>query len=171
MRLFVKIFFVFYGSLSCILVFGQNATLDIKGTVDNDTTGSRLDSVNVQLINSENGVILQSVYTPSNGKYKFDPIPVNSIYKIAYTKKNYVGKFIILDGKDVPVDDNGFLPMEINIRMDLGNNESDYYFLLFTPFAIARYNKSMDNLEWDNKYIEMIQGRMKEIKSKKLWKN
>lgn len=166
MKIFIKYNFILLFVFLANSLFAQIGNFRVQGQITNDTTGAGLDSVEVSLISLENNKIIEKVYTTSNGKYKFKYFPVNSVYKIQYSKKGYIGMYIIIEGYGINDKDARELPLEINSNLYIGNAD-DYPFLKYTPYAIATYDKNIDNMEWNIEYIKKIKELIDSIKNKK----
>lgn len=148
-----------------ILSFAQSGELEIKGTVNDDSTGAALSDV-IVFIKEFNGDTIESVRTTTNGKYKLSKVPASKNYKIFFTKKDFISKYCVIETDKIDPKDSTDLPIEISISLFKGDI-ADYSFLQFAPVAIAIYDKSIDNLFWDIEYIQKMKELMDKIKNKK----
>jgi len=166
MKIISKYFLVSLLILSVISAFAQSGNLVIHGQVENDSTGLGLDSVTVSLIDMDDNKTIESVMTTSNGKYSFKKTPITDC-KISFSKNNFVSKFCVLELEDNQnPEEMRELPLVINVSLFEGNM-NDFYFLKYVPIAIARYNKNIDNMEWEFSYFQKIKELIDSIKNKK----
>jgi len=135
--------------------FGQNGNFEFKGTIEDDSTGLGLSEVNVSLFNKTQGLLIESVTTASNGKYKLKSVTADENYIVKISKLGYISKFFLIIGENVPEDNTADFPVEMSSSLFKGNSD-DYYLLEHVPVAIGRYSKSVDNIEWDINYIKSI---------------
>ena len=160
MKNWIRILGVFLAVLAAIPVFSQS-TIDIKGTVSNQETGSGLGSVTVSLY--RDGTLIETVTTASNGKYKFKKTDAKGIMTVKFSKGGYVGKFAEIDMNGIAEEDGGEFPLEVSPDLFEEVPNVDFSILDTQPVAKAGYDKGVDNIVWNEQYIEKKKKEIQKI--------
>lgn len=145
--------------------FAQNAQLEIKGTITDDSTGIGLSECIIS-IKEFNGNLIETVTSTSLGKYKLSKVQSGKNYKVFFSKENYISKYCVVETDKIDPNDSTDLSLEISSSLFKGDI-ADYSFLQFAPVAIASYDKTFSNLMWDMDYIVKMKELMDKIKNKK----
>ena len=150
-RLYFTLFLVFLFTYS----FAQESQLFIKGKVDNDIK-EPLSGCNNQLFQDDN--LIKMITADSSGRFNLDSLPVGHIYDLFFEAENYALKFVRIDVKSADPKDMVKFPLEINMALfsTIGVKPEKLYFLQSEPYAIARYNSVIENIEWDAAYLEKM---------------
>lgn len=163
MRIKLKYFFLLF-LLIPVSVFSQTAVIEIKGDVDDLNTGQGLSGVNVSIY--KNGSLVETVTTGSGGKYKFKKIDADGVLTVKFSKAGFVGKFAEIDPTGIHPEDAGIFPLEVSTSIFEQVPDVDFSILDTKPVAKAKYNKGVDNLEWDMTYIEKTKKEVEKIIAK-----
>lgn len=100
----------------------------------------------------KNGIISDSIHLKKN-KLKLH-LSNGFLYKIEFTKKNYVNKHVIINTIEVPKNKSLRIKADISLFQPKMNWNLD--FLNNQPVSIANYNFLKKKLEWDfdyNRYV------------------
>jgi tetratricopeptide (TPR) repeat protein len=147
-----------------VVGFTQTATIEIKGDVDDLNTGQGLSGVTVSIY--KNGSFVESVVTGSGGKYKFKKIDADGVITVKFAKTGFVGKYAEIDPTGIHPEDAGIFPLEVSTSIFEQIPDVDFSVLDSKPVAKAKYNKGVDNLEWDVTYIEKVKKEVDKIIAK-----
>ena len=100
----------------------------------------------------KNGIISDSIHLKKN-KLKLH-LSNGFLYKVEFTKKNYVNKHVIINNIEVPK--NKSLRIKADISLFQPKMNWNLVFLNNQPVSIANYNFLKKKLEWDfdyNRYV------------------
>lgn len=164
MRAIFKNSFLILLFLVPIFAGAQTGNIDIKGNIGDQNTGSGIGGVTVSIY--RDGSLIESVTTSSNGKYKLKKTPVGGLFTVKFTKPGYVSKYAELDTRGIAPEDARDLPLEVNCDIFEEVPGVDFSVLDSKPVAKAKYNKDIDNMEWDMSYIEKTKKEVEKIITK-----
>jgi hypothetical protein len=166
---FLKYFTIFVLLLlnMTLPILAQDSLLTVFGSVKDDSTKLRLE--NAQLIVSKDGKKQETILCPS-GKYSVD-LPLDCEYTFIFKAKGYVQKIILLDVRNIPVEDTtgGFqLNMDINLLSFIkGYNKK----LNKVPIGKAAYDPMTGDVVFDMPYTKgrqtLIEAERERLRAKK----
>lgn len=144
--------------------YSQNSHVAIKGKVENELK-EPLNHCTLQIFMDD--VLIRVDTTGANGEFQFDSLYVGHVYDVYFEAEGYSLKFVRIDVKDANLKDLTRFPLEISMALFSVTNiqPEKLYFLQSEPYAIARYNKSIDNLEWDMTYIEKMKKKVEAVRN------
>lgn len=144
-------------------VYSQTDKLTVKGKIT-DTSSIGLGAVKIDVF--QDGKLLQTLTTASNGMYKIDSLALEHVYQLHFSKEGYCYKFAELIMKSTTEKKmEGTFPMEVNTSLFLVNKKKakKLKFLKTEPTAKAQYNSEIDNVEWDIPYIQSMKAKIDPI--------
>ena len=147
-------------------VFSQSNKLTIKGNIS-DTSNIGLATVKIDIY--QDGKLIQTKTTASNGMYKIDSLALEHVYQFHFSKDGYCYKIAELTAKSTTDKKmEGTFPLEISSSLFNVTKKKarKLKFLKTEPIAKAKYNAELDNIEWDVTYIEMMKVKVDAIKRK-----
>jgi len=146
-----------------VSVFSQTNKLTLKGTIT-DTSNIGLSTVKIDIF--QDGKLIQTLQTASNGKFKVDSLALEHVYQFHFSKEGYCYKFAEITVKST-IDQKmeGTFPLEINSTLFTVTKKisKKLKFLKKEPVAKATYNAEVDNIEWDIQYIESMKAKIAPI--------
>jgi hypothetical protein len=91
---------------------------------------------------------------------------VGHVYDLFFEAEGYSLKFVRIDVKDASLEDLIRFPIELNMALfsTTGIHESKLYFLQSEPYAIAKYNKETQTIEWDMAYLEKMKKKVDAVR-------
>lgn len=102
-------------------VFSQSNKLTVKGNIS-DTSNIGLAAVKVDIY--QDGKLIQTKTTASNGMYKIDSLALEHVYQLHFSKEGYCYKFAELTMKSTTEKKmEGTFPMEVNTSLFLVNKK------------------------------------------------
>lgn len=161
---FMKKHLLTFGFLFIYLFsFSQESHVVIKGKVENELK-EQLMNCNLQLFKDDNLVKVDT--TGPSGMYHIDSLYVGHVYDLFFEAEGYSLKFVRIDVKDASLEDLIRFPLELNMALfsTVGIHESKLYFLQSEPYAIAKYNKETQTIEWDLAYLEKMKKKVDSVR-------
>jgi hypothetical protein len=146
-----------------IFAFSQDSHVYIKGAVENETK-EKIMGCNLQLFQDDR--LIKTDTTGPSGMFKFDSLAVGHTYDLYFESAGYSLKFVRIDVTKADPKDLTRFPLEINMALfsTEGLNMEKLSFLQSEPYAIARYNKTIDNIEWDTVYLEKMKKKVDAVR-------
>jgi tetratricopeptide (TPR) repeat protein len=138
-------------------LFGQNGVMHFTGNVKDLEGNKRLAGVKITAY--KGGSVAKSVVTSGGGSYDFT-VPLGDVYKIKFEKSGYVGKFLVVDTKNVVEEDLNRGEMPLNFEITLFAKVDDVDFSFLNNSAVAEYI-----YDPETGYMEFDQRKMKQVKS------
>jgi len=117
-----------------------------------ETLGKKLNNSSAYLF--KNNVLIDSIHS-KKGKIKF-LINDRNLYKIVFSKKGYIDKFIIINSSEIPKNQKIKDKIKADINLFKSKNNRNYIFLDKTPVSIAYYNFVKKKIVWDFEYNRII---------------
>lgn len=150
--------------LTLMISFAQNSHVAIKGKVENELK-QPIGHCTLQIFRDD--VLIRVDTTGENGQFQFDSLYTGHVYDIYFEAEGYSLKFIRIDVKDAQLKDLTRFPLEISMALFSVTDiqPEKLYFLQSEPYAIAKYNKTIDNLEWDMAYIEKMKKKVEAVRN------
>ena len=153
------LFFTFIAVTS----FSQDSRLYLKGKVEIETKEPLL-NCHLQLFMDDNLVKVDT--TGPSGMFRMDSLEVGHVYDLYFEADGYSLKFVRIDTKKI--DPKGLTKYPMIIDMALfstsGIKPEKLYFLQTEAYAVAKYNKEKDNIEWDLIYLEKMKKKVEEVR-------
>lgn len=146
-----------------LISFSQNSHVVIKGKVENELK-EQIMNCNLQVFKDDNLVMVDT--TGPSGMFKFDSLYVGHVYDIYFESEGYSLKFVRIDVKDANLNDLIRFPLELNMALfsTIGINEAKMHFMQSEPYAIAKYNKATQTIEWDMAYLEKMKKKVDAVR-------
>lgn len=140
----MKYSLLFFLSLFVSLSWGQTFDLPLRGVISNVDLGKSEGGVEISIV--QNGSVVASTLTSSNGKFKLDASPNSSEpFELVISKSGFVSKKMKMDFSKMNIEDappgNDMLP---NLEVDIFKEREgvDFSFLDVEPVAY---------FDWDSK--------------------
>ena len=102
----------------------------------------------------KNGQLIDSVLS-NRGSVKFS-LPSGHLYKIEFTKLDYVSKHVIINTIEIPKKSIRNIKLKADINLFKFRKEIDAGFLKYEPVSIAYFNFENNNLVWDYDYNRSV---------------
>jgi hypothetical protein len=153
------------GFLFTFLVsFSQNSHVVIKGKVENELK-EHIAKCNLQVFKDDNLVKVDT--TGTAGTFTFDSLYVGHVYDLYFEAEGYSLKFVRIDVKEASLYHLTRFPLELNMALfsTAGINEAKLHFLQSEPYAIAKYNKATQTIEWDMAYLEKMKKKVDDLRN------
>lgn len=149
--------------LTFLMSFSQNSHVVIKGKVENELK-EHIANCNLQVFKDDNLVMVDT--TKSDGTYIFDSLYVGHVYDLYFEAEGYSLKFVRIDVKEASLDHLIRFPLELNMALfsTVGINEAKMHFMQSEPYAIAKYNKTTQAIEWDMTYLEKMKKKVDAVR-------
>lgn len=146
-----------------ITSFAQDSRLYLKGKVEIETK-EPLMNCHLQLFMDDNLVKVDT--TGPSGMFKFDSLEVGHVYDLYFEAEGYSLKFVRIDTKEIDKKEMTKFPMVIDMALfsTAGIKPEKLYFLQSEPYAVAKYNKEKDNIEWDLIYLDKMKKKVEEVR-------
>jgi hypothetical protein len=147
-----------------LISFSQNSHVVIKGKVENELK-EQIMNCNLQVFKDDNLVMVDT--TGPSGMFKIDSLYVGHVYDIYFEAEGYSLKFVRIDVRDAVLRDLIRFPLELNMALfsTEGIPESKLYFLQSEPYAMAKYNKETNTIEWDMTYLEKMKKKVEAVRN------
>ena len=151
MRLFYTFIFV------CLVtaILGQakrvNIVFDVKLSAVEEM-GKKLNVGSVYLY--QNGKLIDSVVTQT-GKCLFN-LDTGYVYKIEFSKHDYVTKYLIVETTKVPKDIKRNSRIKVDVGLFKNRKELNMHFLSNKPIGIASYSYTEKKIAWNYAYTDKI---------------
>lgn len=124
----------------------------IYGDVKNQITDKEIAGVTVQLIS--NGQLIETKTSSTGGKFKFKSVGIFQDYKVVFTGKNLVSRFVEFELKNIPADKTyGEWDFELPMKMVEKNKYVDLTVLESRRSSVIKFNKSSGELDFNNTEI------------------
>ena len=151
MRLFYT--FIFITFISTII--GQakrvNIVFDVKLSAVEEM-GKKLNVGSVYLY--QNGKLIDSTVTQT-GKCLFN-LDTGYVYKIEFSKHDYVSKYLIVETTKVPKDIKRNSRIKVDVGLFKNRKELNMHFLSNKPIGIASYSYTEKKIAWNYAYTDKI---------------
>lgn len=151
----MRIFFTSIIIVFCSLYYGQGKkmkiTFDAKISAVEEM-GKKLNVASVYLY--KNGVAIDSIVT-QKGRCFFE-LDTGYVYKIEFTKHNYVGKYLIVETTGLPSDYKKNSKIKVDVGLFKVRKKLKMDFLKTKPIGIASYNFTEDKIAWNHEYTAKI---------------
>lgn len=102
----------------------------------------------------QNGKLIDSIVTQS-GRCFFN-LDTGYVYKIEFSKHNYVSKYLVVETTYVPK----YFKRKSRIKVDVGlfknRKELDMNFLSIKPIGIASYSYTEKKIAWNHAYTDKV---------------
>jgi hypothetical protein len=159
--------FVWIFALFAFSVQGQSQSealfIQFFGTVKSDI-GKRLSEAKVEVY--QNGKLTKTSYTDSLGKYNLTQHLIQGNYKIRYSRKDHVSKYVEINTEDMLLDSTSIgtgYPMPIDLSLFENDETIDFSILNVYPVGKARYDLRVQEIVWDFPYTRSIMNRVKKL--------
>lgn len=156
-----KLLILLHLTLTLTYTYSQSdsiPSLTLTGSIQNNTTGSKIDGVKIITINRQNDTV-NIQFTSKNGKYRIQDLDSGYVYFIWYTKPGFFTKIIQIDLTELTSKYNKTQIDSFNADLSLienGYHDCNLYFdeLEKKPIAKAKYVLHLNDVEWDMSYYE-----------------
>ncbi len=149
--------------------WSQDLVFLFKGVVENSDLGKRQAGVKVEII--QNGSVLHSATTASNGKYTLrGPIDYLKPFKVVFSKSGLVSKMVYFDfsrmnEEDIPAGDS-YQPVErLDMTLFKERENVDFSFLKTEPVASFDWNTRQMNPRLDAVAMNAMKTRILKLLS------
>lgn len=102
----------------------------------------------------QNGKLIDSTVT-QNGRCVFK-LDTGFVYKVKFTKHDYVSKYLIVETSGIPIDYKKSSKIKVDIGLFKIRKELDMAFLSKKPIGIASYNFTEKKIAWNHAYTAKI---------------
>ena len=151
MRLFYAFIFVSFIST----ISGQEKRVKIVFDVKLSAVeemGRKLNVGSVYLY--QNGTLIDSTVTQT-GKCLFN-LDTGYVYKIKFSKHDYVSKYLVVETTDVPKDIKRNSKIKVDVGLFKNRKELNMQFLNDKPIGIASYSYTEKKIAWNYAYTDKI---------------
>jgi len=114
--------------------------------------GKKLNVASVYLY--QNGRLLDSTVTQT-GKCLFN-LDTGYVYKIEFSKHDYVSKYLVVETTGVPADIKRNTRIKVDVGLFKNRKELDMHFLRDKPIGIASYSYTEKKIAWNYAYTDKI---------------
>ncbi|HEX4887606.1 MAG TPA: hypothetical protein VFV37_06120 [Luteibaculaceae bacterium] len=147
--------------LSTLIGYSQENIVYVYGYVKDDNTGLKLADVKVNLI--QDGKPTSSNTTTTTGKFEID-LSFEHDYELHFVKAGYVEKFIKIDTRNVPKDNQvGGFGFDVDISL-FATIEGVNFDLFKQPVGIAKYSAAVGEITFDYEYTKAFLAKIEELK-------
>lgn len=136
----------YYGQKDPIII-----TFDAKIT-QVEALGDRLNIARVKLYKDNQPI--DSLIT-KNGRCFFK-LDTGHVYKVAFSKTGYVGKFLVIDTHGIPAGYKKKSTVKVDVGLFTAKKMLEVDFLKEKPIGIASYDFVYDKIEWNRGYTKLI---------------
>ncbi len=154
-HLFSNMLFVLFAfNIIAFNSYGQDKipNVVIYGDVKNYVSNAELSGVTIQLIC--NGAIVESKTSAANGKFKFKRVEIFQNYKVVFSGKNLVSRFVDFELKNIPNDKTySSWDFELPMKMVAKNNFVDLSVLENMRSSVIKFNSSSGELDFNTTEI------------------
>ena len=102
----------------------------------------------------QNGKLIDSVVTQT-GKCLFN-LDTGYVYKIEFSKHDYVSKYLIVETTKVPKDIKRNSRIKVDVGLFKNRRELNMHFLSNKPIGIASYSYTEKKIAWNYAYTDKI---------------
>lgn len=114
--------------------------------------GRKLNVASVYLY--QNGNLIDSTVTQT-GKCLFN-LDTGYVYKIEFSKHDYVSKYLVVETTGVPADIKRNTRIKVDVGLFKNRKELDMLFLRDKPIGIASYSYTEKKIAWNYAYTDKI---------------
>ncbi len=114
--------------------------------------GKKLNVASVYLY--QNGRLLDSTVTQT-GKCLFN-LDTGYVYKIEFSKHDYVSKYLVVETTGVPADIKRNTRIKVDVGLFKNRKELGMHFLRDKPIGIASYSYTEKKIAWNYAYTDKI---------------
>ena len=114
--------------------------------------GRKLNVASVYLY--QNGKLIDSTVTQT-GKCLFN-LDTGYVYKIEFSKHDYVSKYLVVETTGVPADIKRNTRIKVDVGLFKNRKELDMLFLRDKPIGIASYSYTEKKIAWNYAYTDKI---------------
>ncbi|MDG2226196.1 MAG: hypothetical protein P8L20_00550 [Flavobacteriales bacterium] len=129
----------------------MNIVFDVKLSAVEEM-GKKLNVGSVYLY--QNGKLIDSVVTQT-GKCLFN-LDTGYVYKIEFSKHDYVSKYLIVETTKVPKDIKRNSRIKVDVGLFKNRRELNMHFLSNKPIGIASYSYTEKKIAWNYAYTDKI---------------
>jgi len=151
MRLFYTFIFVCLVSAASGQAKRVKIVFDVKLSAVEEM-GKKLNVGSVYLY--QNGKLIDSVVTQT-GKCLFN-LDTGYVYKIEFSKHDYVSKYLIVETTKVPKDIKRNSRIKVDVGLFKNRRELNMHFLSNKPIGIASYSYTEKKIAWNYAYTDKI---------------
>ena len=151
MRLFYVFIFVSFISTISGQAKRVKIVFDVKLSAVEEM-GKKLNVGSVYLY--QNGKLIDSVVTQT-GKCLFN-LDTGYVYKIEFSKHDYVSKYLIVETTKVPKDIKRNSRIKVDVGLFKNRRELNMHFLSNKPIGIASYSYTEKKIAWNYAYTDKI---------------
>jgi hypothetical protein len=158
-----KQLFTFGFLFTFFISFSQNSHVVIKGKIENELK-EQISKCNLQVFKDDH--LVKADTTDANGAFKIDSLYVGHVYDLYFEAEGYSLKFVRIDVKEANLNHLIRYPLELNMALfsTTGINEAKMHFMQSEPYAIAKYNKVNQTIEWDLEYLEKMKKKVDAVR-------
>jgi len=107
--------------------------------------------------------LITTLESGPKGKYNISLVYYSS-YRIKFGKAPYITKVVEVDAKGFQhAAEFGIVNLDLDVSLFRDKGFLGMDFMNYTPVAIARFNKKKGLIEWDMKYAEQMNGRVRGV--------
>ena len=145
--------------LTFLISFSQNSHVAIKGKVENEWK-EKISKCHLQVFKDDK--LVKADTTEIEGTFAFDSLYVGHVYDIYFEAESHSLKFVRIDVKEASLNHLIRFPLELNMALfsTAGINLTKLEFMQIEPYAIAKYNKATQTIEWDLEYLEKMKKKV-----------
>jgi hypothetical protein len=151
MRLFYTFTFITFISIISGQAKRVNIVFDVKLSAVEEM-GKKLNVGSVYLY--QNGKLIDSTVTQT-GKCLFN-LDTGYVYKIEFSKHDYVSKYLIVETTKVPKDIKRNSRIKVDVGLFKNRKELNMHFLSNKPIGIASYSYTEKKIAWNYAYTDKI---------------
>lgn len=151
MRLFYTFIFITFISIISGQAKRVNIVFDVKLSAVEEM-GKKLNVGSVYLY--QNGKLIDSTVTQT-GKCLFN-LDTGYVYKIEFSKHDYVSKYLIVETTKVPKDIKRNSRIKVDVGLFKNRKELNMHFLSNKPIGIASYSYTEKKIAWNYAYTDKI---------------
>jgi len=165
MKIFIALFFFLFS----LVGLSQNLVYRVGGKITNSDSKKNEAGVTVSFI--QNGKVLASAVTSTNGKYDISAdAPMGGTFIISYTKPGFVTKKISFNGstmnaEDIPAGAEFPLPT-LDMDVFAERSTADFSFLNNEPVASFFWNETKMMLDYDKEASAKVRKKIEELLAK-----
>lgn len=157
----LKNFFVAVFLLGSFFSFAQQDIIYLEGTVKDERSGKKLETVNVVL--EEDGEVVNTYTTSVNGRFEMT-LKFDHLYNVRFNKDGYVSKYLSIDTRNVSENakTGGF---GFQIDMTIFEVVEDVNFdILKKPVGKAAFEEELNDISFDYEYTKSIQAEIAKLR-------
>lgn len=138
----------------------------ISGDVQHYVSGQLLSGVTVELFND--GQLLETKTTSSNGKFKFKPVEIFKNYKVLFKGTNLVSRYVDFELKNIPPEET-YKKWDLELPMKMIDRLEGIDFSLLEPkrSSVVKFNSTTGELDFSSKEISSYKSELDKLLAKK----